>query len=108
MKKNPHIVNGKFQSDKYPTTPSGKVPLSINDPTAQDLLWAYAQRRRSVDPEFSDALEVCLREAGYKPQELGSKPTSAGLLDDDAAHPRLNVERCTGCGMVDNCHCGTD
>jgi hypothetical protein len=52
-----HIVDGEFQSDKYPTTPRGKVPLSVKDPTAQDLLWEYALRRRSVDAEFSDDLE---------------------------------------------------
>jgi hypothetical protein len=43
-----HIIDGEFQSDKYPTTPPGKVPLSVKDPTAQDLLWEYAHRRRSV------------------------------------------------------------
>jgi hypothetical protein len=63
----PHIVDGEFQSDKYPTTPRGKVPLSVKDPTAQDLLWQYAQRRRSVDAEFADDLETCLRAAGYTP-----------------------------------------
>lgn len=62
-----HIVNGKFQSDKYPTTPPGKVPLSVEDPTAQDLLWTYAQRRRAVDAEFADDLETCLCAAGYVP-----------------------------------------
>lgn len=60
-----HIINGKFQSDKYPTCPAGKVPLSVEDPTAQDLLWEYAQRRRAVDPEFADDLELALRTAGY-------------------------------------------
>lgn len=60
-----HLIDGEFQSDKYPTTPRGKVPLSVKDPTAQDLLWQYAQRRRSVDAEFSDDLEVALRQAGY-------------------------------------------
>ena len=60
-----HIVNGLFQSDKYPTCPPGKVPLSVKDPTAQDLLWEYAQRRRAVDAEFSDDLELVLRAAGY-------------------------------------------
>ena len=55
-----------FQSDKYPTCPPGKVPLSVTDPTAQDLLWEYAQRRRSVDAEFSSDLEEVLRQAGYK------------------------------------------
>ncbi len=62
-----HIVNGLFQSDKYPTCPAGKVPLSVKDTTAQDLLWEYAQRRRTVDAEFSDDLETALRVAGYKP-----------------------------------------
>ena len=62
-----HIVNGEFQSDKYPACPPGKVPLSVKDPTAQDLLWEYAQRRRLVDAEFSDDLELVLREKGYQP-----------------------------------------
>lgn len=63
-----HIIGGEFQSDKYPTCPRGKVPLSVKDPTAQDLLWQYAQRRRSVDAEFSEDLETALRAAGYEPQ----------------------------------------
>jgi hypothetical protein len=62
-----HLVNGTFQSDKYPTCPPGKVPLSVKDKTAQDLLWEYAQRRRVVDAEFSDDLETALRAAGYEP-----------------------------------------
>ena len=65
----PHIVDGEFQSDKYPSTPRGKVPLSVKDATAQDLLWQYAQRRREVDAQFSDDLEFALRNAGYEPQE---------------------------------------
>lgn len=60
-----HLICGQFQSDKYPTTPRGKVPLSVNDPTAMDLLWEYAQRRRAVDAEFADDLETALRVAGY-------------------------------------------
>lgn len=65
MSNRPHIIDGEFQSDKYPTTPRGKVPLSVKDPTAQDLLWEYAQRRRAVDAEFAEDLETCLRSAGY-------------------------------------------
>ena len=60
-----HIVGGEFQSNKYPTTPRGKVPLSVKDKTAQDLLWEYAQRRRSVDVQFSDDLKSALRTVGY-------------------------------------------
>ncbi len=63
-----HLIGGTFQSDKYPTTPLGKVPLSVRDPTAQDLLWEYAQRRRAVDAEFSSDLEEALRNAGYVPE----------------------------------------
>lgn len=60
-----HLINGEFQSDKYPTTPRGKVPLSCKDPMAQDLLWEYAQRRRAVDAGFSVDLEAALKLAGY-------------------------------------------
>lgn len=63
-----HIVNGEFQSDKYPACPPDKVPLSVKDPTAQDLLWEYAQRRRAVDSEFSDDLQSRLLSVGYVPQ----------------------------------------
>jgi hypothetical protein len=62
-----HLIEGRFQSDKYPTCPRGKVPLSTKDPTAQDLLWEYAQRRRSVDAEFSDDLEQALINDGFQP-----------------------------------------
>lgn len=64
---NPHLIDGEFQSDKYPTTPRGKVPLSTKDPMAQDLLWQYAQRRRAVDADFADALQEALTAKGYKP-----------------------------------------
>lgn len=63
---NPHLINGDFQSDKYPTTPLGKVPLSTKDPMAQDLLAEYARRRRAVDADFSDAVEIALAGHGYK------------------------------------------
>lgn len=64
-----HLIDGMFQSDKYPECPRGKVPLSCKDKMAQDLLYEYAQRRRSVDAEFSDDLEEALRFAGYEPSE---------------------------------------
>lgn len=69
MTANPHLIDGEFQSDKYPSTPRGKVPLSTKDKTAQDLLWQYAQRRRPVDAEFADALEAALELQGYKPSK---------------------------------------
>ena len=62
-----HLIDGEFQSDKYPTCPRGKVPLSTKDPLAQDLLWEYAQRRKAVDIEFSEDLTKALELKGYKP-----------------------------------------
>ena len=73
-----HLIDGEFQSDKYPTTPRGKVPLSTKDPMAQPILWEYAQRRRCVDAEFSADLEEALRLKGYDPSSAGEKGTSHG------------------------------
>lgn len=84
-----HIINGQFQSDKYPTCPPGKVPLSVKDPTAQDLLWEYAQRRRQVDAEFADDLEQALYTAGFEPQRL---PKEGLRLEDIKAGDVLVVE----------------
>lgn len=82
----PHInADGQFQSDKYPTCPAGKVPLSVKDPTAQDLLWEYAQRRRKVDAEFGDDLEFALRKSGYMPSD---ELTAAVSACDQVAHWR--------------------
>jgi len=82
-----HLINGEFQSDKYPSTPRGKVPLSVKDKTAQDLLWAYAQRRRVVDAEFSDDLEIALLNAGYRPPAARPLPPPN---DDNARGGRGN------------------
>lgn len=60
-----HLIDGEFQSDKYPTCPRGKVPLSTKDPMAQDLLWEYAERRKLIDKEFSDDLKEALKLKGY-------------------------------------------
>lgn len=84
----PHIIEGEFQSDKYPTCPRGKVPLSVRDASAQDLLWEYAQRRRAVDAEFSEDLEFALRRAGYRP-----KPTDP-MMRLDVAHCRRILIDC--------------
>lgn len=72
--------DGLFQSDKYPTCPPGKVPLSVKDATAQDLLWEYAQRRRVVDAEFSDDLEACLKAAGYSRELDDLAEANANLI----------------------------
>lgn len=66
-------VSGKFQSDRYPGTPVGKVPLSIKDTLAQDLLWEYARRHTAAnkhgDSEFSRDLQDALTNAGFDAAE---------------------------------------
>ncbi|NUP08378.1 MAG: hypothetical protein HOW73_20200 [Polyangiaceae bacterium] len=78
----PHLIGGEFQSDKYPTCPRGKVPLSTKDATAQDLLWEYAQRHRTIDAQFSDDLEAALEAKGFE-AAIGAFPTTrdAALLE---------------------------
>ena len=65
-----HLIDGEFQSDKYPSCPRGKVPLSVKDKDAQDLLWTYAERHKARDPEFSLDLATALLKAGYRPPGL--------------------------------------
>jgi hypothetical protein len=90
-----HLIGGEFQSDKYPTCPLGKVPLSVKDPTAQDLLWEYAQRRRSVDAEFSDDLEAALRLAGYTPSKPADRIAELETaLRDASDHLETAVDAC--------------
>lgn len=76
-----HLIDGEFQSDKYPTTPRGCVPLKPSDPTAQDLLWQYAQRRRDVDPEFASDLEHALTLKGFDPSY--ERPYYEPKVEDD-------------------------
>ena len=61
---------GQFQSDKYPTCPPGKFPLSFKDVRAQPLIWMYSEITQ--DEELSRDLKKCLALEGYeKPQERG-------------------------------------
>jgi len=82
-----HLIDGSFQSDKYPSCPRGKVPLSEKDPMAQDLLAEYARRRRAVDPVFADDLEQALRNHGYKPSvsAVGGVPKPTSLAPRERA-----------------------
>jgi hypothetical protein len=87
-----HIIDGKFQSDKYPGCPAGKVPLSVKDKLAQPLLWKYAQLHRPIDPEFSADLETALLAAGFKP------PSSVSDDDDDGTDCLVSLSRRGGGG----------
>lgn len=94
-----HLIDGQFQSDKYPTTPRGKVPLSVKDVTAQDLLWEYAQRRRAVDAEFADDLEAALVAAGFTRKEtvcFTCQSTAVGTVTT----PLPRIPTCARCGEL--------
>ena len=60
-----HLIDGEFQSDKYPWCERGFVPLKLTDPMAQPYLWMYADARREVDSEFADDLQWALKLQGY-------------------------------------------
>ena len=60
-----HLLEGEFQSDKYPWCLPGFVPLKLTDKTAQPLLRLYADRRKPVDAEFSEDLIEALRLKGH-------------------------------------------
>ncbi len=60
-----HLIAGEFQSDKYPWCKRGFVPLKITDKSCHEVLWAYADIRREIDPEFSDDLQETLILHGY-------------------------------------------
>lgn len=100
-----HLVDGEFQSDKYPTTPRGKVPLSVKDTTAQDLLWEYAQRRRVVDAEFSDDLEFALLAAGYRHHPGMCLRNVVPCTSDEAHTEMLRLQDERRCGICSHVVC---
>jgi len=56
-----HLIDGEFQSDKYPWCKRGFVPLKLTDPAARTVLHMYAELRRDVDSEFADDLREAIR-----------------------------------------------
>lgn len=93
-----HLIDGEFQSDKYPTTPRGKVPLSVKDKAAQPLLWRYAELHRTIDAEFSDDLQEALLRAGYVP-DGPPKKTPAAIMAEFVVRDGL-LWSCKGCGRT--------
>jgi len=77
-----HLIDGEFQSDKYPETPKGLVPLKPSDPLAQDLLAIYAHRRKKIDKEFSEDLKEALKLKGFDPDSV---------IDNNGKH-KLNYQ----------------
>jgi len=69
--KGEHInAEGMFQSDKYPTCPPDKFPMSFKDPMAQDLIEEYAHRRRGIDADLTEDMLGRLRTLGYDGSKL--------------------------------------
>lgn len=77
--------DGLFQSDKYPTCPPDKVPLSVRDRKAQPLLWAYAMGH-SEDMEFGSDLRSRLRAVGFTPN-CHACSIEAEIGNEENPHP---------------------
>jgi len=97
-----HLIDGKFQSDKYTWCQRGFVPLKTSDKDAQPALWGYAQAHRARDPEFSADLETALKNDGYVP------PTPDGTTHESGccytpSELRAEAEKMCPC---DNESCG--
>ncbi len=89
-----HLIDGEFQSDKYPWCKRGFAPLKLTDRGAWAVLWAYAQQRRSVDAVFADDLQEALRLKGYDgPTDVTSLVAAITLytqaLEDEGTARRL-------------------
>jgi hypothetical protein len=104
-----HLIDGDFQSDKYPMTPRGCVPLKCSDVSAQDLLFEYAQRRRAVDAEFSADLEQALRNKSFDlpawalreamPSVCGACLRRLGCEEKSVARFHRGIWYCALCGV---------
>jgi len=81
-----HIVDGQFQSDKYPWCKPGFVPLKITDPMAWPCLRQYAERRALVDPVFSADLIKCVEDElnAYIERENKKHREKYGMKEVDA------------------------
>lgn len=82
-----HLIDGEFQSDKFPGCPRGKVPVSTKDPLAQDLLWTVAGRYDFVDHEFAMDLRQALINHGFVPQAMAM----ARMTESDYADLKEDV-----------------
>lgn len=103
-----HLIDGEFQSDKYPTTPRGKVPLSVKDPRVQDLLYEMARRWQSVDDELAADLMAALRNKGFVPPSAPGRIADVEQalrdLEDDDALQCDSLEPGNGpCGVCARC-----
>ena len=75
-----HLIDGEFQSDKYPTCPRGLVPVGTSDRLGQDLLWQLAARYDTLDRDFADDLRQALRNHGYTGPDLDPYTEGGGWL----------------------------
>lgn len=89
-----HIVNGEFQSDKYPWCKPGFVPMKFTDPMSHAGLWEYARVRESEDKEFSEDLRECLLKHGYNPEDDPIHISHQQAKETE--HERVQLAYCLG------------
>lgn len=68
-----HLIDGEFQSDKYPWCRPDFMPLKFTDKSAWPFIWGYAEERRKIDPEFADDAQQRLRALGYPGPIVGAR-----------------------------------
>jgi hypothetical protein len=98
-----HLIDGEFQSDKYPSCPRGKVPLSTKDPAAQPLLWEYAHGHRAIDSEFTEDVRAALTAKGYKPPTHRPSSVDPGMTACGLPLQRFPVDRDIQLGDGETC-----
>lgn len=68
---------------------------------------SYRGRREQAEEAIRQKFSTTARPFMGDKDGWGDTHAKVELIDDDAAHAKLNSERCPGCHRVD-CHCGTD
>lgn len=82
-----HVTqNGRFQSDRFPTTPEGKIPLSDRQPDALQPLLLYAARHVCAnvhgDTQIAyDLVHALMRQHG--PHKVTAAAKDLDILADD-------------------------
>ena len=101
-----HLIDGEFQSDKYPWCKRGFVPLKLTDPNARTVLRAYAELRRPIDAEFSkDLLKAITIIEPKKKRKMdpgcNCMECGAGAKDCPCScHVKTTCHRCKGTGQA--------
>lgn len=80
-----HIIDGKFQSDKYSWCQPDFVPLKVTDALAQPYLWAVACLYAAMGDDFGNDLKKRLLMVGFKPPSVKTTDVALRLFNVELA-----------------------